>query len=139
MFSQASPFGRPRHSAHMYQQVGVETGVSTASPHQLTLMLFDGLLGALKQARIGLAAGNVEEKGRHIRHASRILDEGLKAALNLQAGGDIALNLRDLYDYCQVRLLYANLRNDDAALKEVLALIEPVREGWAGMAASLQS
>ncbi len=139
MFSQASPFGRPRHSAHMYQQVGVETGVSTASPHKLTLMLFDGLLGDIKLARVSMAEGRIEDKGRHISHAGRILDEGLKAALNLQAGGEIALNLRDLYDYCQVRLMHANLRNDDAALKEVLALIEPVREGWAGMAASLQS
>lgn len=136
MFSPAYSFGNTRPSARAYHQVGVETGVAAATPHALTLMLFDGLLGAVKQARQALLEGRIEDKGRHVRHAARILDEGLKAALNPQ-GGEIALNLRDLYDYCQVRLLHANLRNDDAALAEVQKLIEPVREGWVGIRASL--
>jgi flagellar secretion chaperone FliS len=137
MFSQASPFGRSQSSVHLYHQVGVETGVSSATPHALTLMLYDGFLNAVKQARCALAEGRTEEKGRHVRHASRILDEGLKAALNLQSGGELALNLRDLYDYTQLRLMQGHARNDDAALAEVLALIEPLREGWAGIAAQM--
>jgi flagellar protein FliS len=139
MFSQASSYGRPRFPSHLYHQVGVETGVSAATPHALTLMLYDGLLDALKQARRALAEGRVEDKGRHLRHAGRILDEGLKAALNLNAGGELALNLRDLYDYAQVRLMQGHLRNDDTALIEVLGLIEPVRDGWAGIAAAMPS
>ncbi|MEY8878085.1 MAG: flagellar export chaperone FliS [Leptothrix sp. (in: b-proteobacteria)] len=139
MFSQASTQGRPRHAANLYHQVGVQTGISAATPHALTLMLYDGLLTAIKHARKAMGEGRIEDKGLHINHAGRIIDEGLKAALNLKAGGEIALNLRDLYDYCQVRLMQANLRNDDAALKEVLSLIEPVREGWAGIAVSMPS
>jgi flagellar protein FliS len=137
MFSQASSQGRPRFSASLYQQVGVETGVRAASPHALTLMLFDGFLSAVKQARRSLVEGRIEDKGRHVNHAGRILDEGLKASLNLQAGGELALNLRDLYDYTQVRLMQGHLRNDDAALAEAQALIEPLREGWAGIAAQM--
>ncbi len=137
MFSQASSYGRPQFSAHLYHQVGVETGVSSASPHALTLMLYDGFLNAIKQARRALAEGRTEDKGRHVRHAGRILDEGLKAALNLKFGGELALNLRDLYDYTQLRLMQGHARNDDAALAEAQSLIEPLREGWAGIAAQM--
>jgi flagellar secretion chaperone FliS len=139
MFSQTSLPGRPRHAALMYHQVGVQTGIASASPHALTLMLYDGLLNAIKLARQALADGRVADKGRHITHAARIIDEGLKASLNLQHGGEIALNLRDLYNYCQVRLMYANLHNDARALSETIALIEPVREGWAAIAVSMPS
>jgi flagellar protein FliS len=137
MFSQASTQGRSRFPAHLYQQVGVETGVSTATPHALTLMLYDGLLNAVKQARRALAERRIDDKGRHVRHAARIVDEGLKAALNLKAGGELALNLRDLYDYIQVRLMQGHLRNEDAALAEVQALVEPLRDGWVGIASAV--
>ena len=133
--SPASSSGYPRHLAQMYHRVGVETGVAAASPHALTMMLLDGFVGAVKHARKAMTAGRIEDKGRHIGHAARILDEGLKAPLNLQAGGELAANLRDLYDYTLVRLLHANRHNDDAALKEVLSLIEPIRESWAAIGA----
>lgn len=64
MFSPAYSFGNSRPSARAYHQVGVETGVAAASPHALTLMLLDGLLGAIKQARQALAEGRVADKDR---------------------------------------------------------------------------
>jgi flagellar protein FliS len=133
MFSQASTFGRPRHHANLYQQVGVETSVVSANPHTLTMMLYDGLLTHVKLARQALAEGRVADKGRHIGRAAQIIDEGLRSALDTKSGGEIALNLRDLYDYAQIRLLQANRHNDDAALKEVVGLIEPVRDAWAAI------
>jgi len=123
----------------MYHQVGVETGASMGSPHTLTLMLFDGFVAAVKHARQAMAEGRTQDKGRHIGHAGRIVDEGLKAALNLQGGGELAMNLRDLYDYTQLRLMHANLRNDDQALVEVLSLIEPVRDAWVAIGDNLPS
>lgn len=140
MFStQASSVNRFRHMAQMYHQVGVETGVASASPHTLTLMLFDGFVAAVKHARQAMADGLTQDKGRHIGRAARILDEGLKAALDLQAGGELAVNLRDLYDYAQVRLMHANRRNDDPALAEVLSLIEPLRDAWVSIGDRLPS
>ncbi len=130
MFSPATSSGRAGRTAALYQQVGVETQISTASPHALTLILFDRLIGAVRQARLSLDAGQVDDKGRHIGLAVRILDEGLRSSLNMQDGGDIALNLRDLYDYAQIRLLKANLHNDAAALDEVVELITPLRDAW---------
>ena len=66
------------------------TGVGTASPHQLVLMLFDGFDEALAQARGALRVGSIDAKGRAIGRATRIVDEGLRADLDLSAGGTLA-------------------------------------------------
>ncbi len=116
--------------ASAYRQVGIETSVGRANPHDLVDMLFDGLLLAIGSARAAMQRGDVKSKCQQIVIAVRILEEGLKCALNLQQGGELAANLQDLYAYCVVRLTQANARNDDAALREVISLIEPVANGW---------
>lgn len=128
--STAMSFGRPQQSANVYKQVGVESRVASASAHQLVQMLFDGYIDAVNLAATALQAGQVEVKGRAISHAVRILDEGLKAGLNLKDGGQLAVDLNDLYAYATLRLTQANLRNDLAALEECKRLIQPLREAW---------
>ena len=81
--------------------------------------------------------GAVDVKCAQIGRAVRILDEGLKASLNLDAGGDLAANLHDLYAYAMVRLTQANLRNDAASLDEVERLIRPLRDAWATIGAAV--
>lgn len=122
----------------LYRQVGVETGVASASPHQLVQMLFDGLLESLVHARAALREHQVEAKGRAITRASRILDEGLKAALS-PAGGELSQNLDSLYGYVAMRLMQAHLHNDDTALAECQRLIQPVRDAWAEIGAQVQA
>jgi len=117
-------------SASAYQRVNVETAVSEANPHQLVNLLLEGLLKNIGTARAALQRGDIATKGKQINNAVRILDEGLKPALDLVKGGDIAANLNGLYGYCSIRLTEANLRNDDAALADVLRVIEPVADGW---------
>ena len=117
-------------SAAAYKRVGLETSVETADPHQLVAMLFEGLIQSVGRARASMARGDLAGKGEQIIKAVRILDEGLKPALNLEQGGEIAVNLSDLYAYCVMRLTQANLRNDDAALGDVLRVIEPLAQGW---------
>ena len=58
----------------------------------------------------------------------------MSAPLNLEQGGTLAADLRDLYTYIAMRLTQANLRNDEAALEECRGLIEPLRSAWAGIA-----
>jgi len=125
------PFGRAQHLANAYRAVGVETGVSGATPHRLVQMLFDGFVDAVAQARGAMRGGQIEAKGRAIGRALRIVDEGLKASLNMEAGGELAADLNDLYGYTSLRLMQANRRNDEAALDECLRLIEPLRDAWA--------
>jgi len=117
-------------AAAAYKRVAADTGVQSASPHQLVSLLFDALLQSLARARGALAAGDMAAKGEAIGKAVRILEEGLKAGLNMEQGGELAQNLRGMYSYSIVRLTHANLRNDAAALAEVSALIEPVADSW---------
>ena len=130
MFATAAP----RNATSAYRQVGVETGVSTASAHQLVAMLLEGFFDAVAQARGALQAGRIEDKGRAIGRAVRIVEEGLRAGLNLRDGGEIATNLERLYGYVTRRLTEANLHNDAAALEECAQLIEPVRAAWQAIA-----
>ena len=117
-------------SALAYRQVSVETSVGMASPHQLVNLLFESLLVAIGAARAGLAKRDMVVKGENIMKAVRLIDEGLKPALNLKQGGTLAENLDKLYEFCLLRLTQANLHNDDAALGEVARVIEPLAQGW---------
>jgi flagellar secretion chaperone FliS len=128
--SNSSPFGRTGGMANAYRQVGVETSVESASPHRLIALLFDGYMDAIAMARGAMRLGQVEAKGRAIGRAARIVDEGLKASLNLSAGGQLAEDLRSLYEYLALRLTQANLRNDETILDECVALVEPLRAAW---------
>jgi flagellar secretion chaperone FliS len=125
---------RPQRFAHAYHQVGVQTAVAQASPHHLVALLFDGCLEAVAQARGALAGGQIEAKGKAIGRAVRIVDEGLRAALDLRDGGPLAADLHALYGYLTMRLTQANLRNDTAALDECERLLRPLRDAWRAIA-----
>lgn len=138
MFAQYSP---PRSAtagllSSLYRQVGVQTGVAAASPHQLVLMLYDGLLESIVRAQGALRCGDIEGKGRAIGRATRIVDEGLKAALS-PAGGELTSHLSRLYGYVSMRLLQGHLHNDAAALDECRQLIEPLRDAWVTIGAQV--
>jgi flagellar secretion chaperone FliS len=117
----------------LYSQVGVETQLSGANAHQLVAMLFDGYMEALAQARGALRSGNLGGKGNAIGRAVRIIEEGLRAGLDLDAGGTLAHDLHELYGYLTMRLTLANLHNDEEALAECQRLMEPLRQAWAAI------
>ncbi|MEW5880062.1 MAG: flagellar export chaperone FliS [Pseudomonadota bacterium] len=123
------------YGARAYQRVGVDSGVAAADPHRLVLMLFDGALEAIKLAQAHIATGNVAGKGQALGKAVRIVEEGLKASLDKDAGGPLARQLAALYDYASLRLLQANLKNDHAALDEVSRLLADLRDAWAQIGA----
>ena len=122
-----------------YRQVGVTTAVDGASPHRLVAMLFEGLLDALAQSRGALRAHNIEAKCNAISRAVRIIDEGLRAGLNLTEGGKLASDLNDLYAYVTLRLTQANRNNDEAAIEECVRLIEPIARAWSEMASQVNA
>lgn len=122
--------GRANPFANAYRQVGNETAVASASPHRLIEMLFDGCMDALAQARGALRNGQVEVKVRALSRAARIVDEGLRAALDMRDGGTLAADLHALYGYLSMRLTAANLRNDESAIEECQRLLTPLRDAW---------
>ena len=125
MFS-SSGFNR----ANAYRQVGAHSGVENASPHALIQMLFEGLFQSLNAARSAMERGEIEEKGRHLGKAVRILQEGLAAGLDLDKGGELAGNLKLLYDYSVKQLTHANVHNDVGLVEEVIGVLQPVAQGW---------
>jgi flagellar protein FliS len=133
MFSTMQNFSTRRPSAFAYREVGASTAVEGATPHKMVSLLFAELLSQIANARGALARQDVPEKCRAIGHAVRIVEEGLTAALDMQSGGAIASNLKDLYDYIVQQLTLANLKNDDAKLDECATLVKTLREGWDGI------
>lgn len=120
--------------ASAYHQVSVTTAVDGASPHALVTMLYDGLLDSLAMARGAIRSGDTALKAREVQRAVRIVEEGLRCALNVPAGGELARNLQELYAYLTTRITLANLRNDEAMLEECTRLVEPLRDAWRSIA-----
>ena len=113
-----------------YSKVGLETGVDIANPHRLILMLLDGAILALGSAGQAMKEKNIGEKGKLISTAIDIISGGLQASVDVQAGGKLSERLVALYDYMCQRLLYANLKNDLAAIEEVSGLLGEIRSAW---------
>lgn len=134
MFASAFSPKFSQGQAGAYRQVHASTGVGNATPHGLIGLLFDGALDAISEARGAIRSRNLAAKISAIGRALRIVDEGLSAALNDEAGGKLASDLRALYGYITMRLTQANLNNDESALEECARLLEPVRSGWADIA-----
>jgi flagellar protein FliS len=119
-----------RHDAlRQYRQIKNECAVDGADPNQLVLMLLDGALTRLAVARGHLQRAEIGPKGEQISRALGIIS-GLRASLNKDAGGDLAHNLDNLYDYMEHRLLAGNAHNDAAALDEVVHLLGEIKGAW---------
>jgi len=132
-------FGSMQRGVNAYAKVGLETSVSSASPHKLIVMLYDGALVAVLSALTNMKAGNIPAKGAAISKAITIIDNGLRAALDKNAGGEIAQGLDALYEYMSARLLQANLNNQPEILEEVQRLLTDLREAWNAIAPASQS
>lgn len=123
-------FGSKRSGANAYANVGVETGVGSASPHKLIVMLFDGALMALASAQVQMSDGNISAKGKSISKAIMIIEDGLRASLDKQVGGAIAISLDALYEYMSSQLVIANLKNQPKILSEVHGLLTDLKAAW---------
>jgi flagellar protein FliS len=119
-----------QRGVNAYAKVGLETGVGAASPHKLIVMLYDGALVAVLSALTNMKAGQIAAKGAAISKAITIIDNGLRAALDKKAGGEIAEGLDALYEYMSARLLQANLNNQPEVLEEVHKLLSDLRDAW---------
>lgn len=131
-------FTSHRSAAASYGAVHVETSIVDADPHRLIELLYDGALAAIAKARFALENGNTAAKGEATTRAIRIIDEGLKAALDHSAG-PVATNLDALYDYMNRTLIRANLENNDARYAEVARLLSGLRGAWRQIAGQVRT
>ncbi|MDN5498449.1 MAG: flagellar export chaperone FliS [Shewanella sp.] len=118
-----------RGSMQSYRKVSVESDLSVASPHRIIQMLFAGALERLAQAKCAIEQGNIAQRGLFMGKAIGIVS-GLNSSLNMDAEGDVAINLTRLYDYMLRRMSDANINNDAQAIDEVVAILKAIKEGW---------
>ena len=117
-----------RRGISAYQSVAMTTAV-TRDPHELVKLLFVGLTDRIAMARAALEKGDREARAVAVTKAQKILF-GLRDSLDFEAGGELALNLDSLYDYCLRRLVNAHAREDDEIFAEVMELMVSIREAW---------
>lgn len=116
----------------------LESDVLGADPHRLIVLLFDGAEAALMRAQESLAAKDVGGKSENLLKAIEIINDGLSASLNLQAGGELAGNLKALYDFMVARLIHANIHMDAKAVSEVQKLLGEISGAWRELGATLK-
>lgn len=109
-----------------YQQYQ-NNSVNTASPGELTLMLYNGCLKFITLAKKAINDKNVSEKNTNIQKAQNIVTE-LMVTLNTDV--KVSQNLLSLYDYLNRRLIEANLKNDVEILNEVEGFVVEFRDTW---------
>jgi len=111
-----------------------EHAVTTQTRGRLIVLLYDGAIKFLRLALRELDAGHQAEKGLYIGKAQAVLVE-LNTSLNMAAGGEIANNLRNLYNFMDRHLSEANLHRDGEKIRQVLACLEDLNESWKAISA----
>jgi flagellar protein FliS len=113
-----------------------KVATQTATPGQLVLMMYDGAIRFLELSLTGFDytdPGKFNETiSNNIRRAQAIVSE-LNASLNMERGGDVAMNFRRLYNYFDRRLQLANMKKQRAPIEEILGRLRVFRESWAQM------
>ena len=104
-----------------------QNSVTTASPGELTLMLYNGCLKFLTKAKKSIEDKNIEERNYNIQRAQAIIYE-LMSTLNMDI--EISKEMLPLYDYMTRRLTDANVKNDIAIIEEVEGLVTEFRDTW---------
>ena len=118
-----------QRAAHAYLQ----TQVTTNSPGEILILLYDGAINFLNRAKEYLSANDMAGKGIYISKALDIINE-LDSCLNLEKGGELANNLHSLYFFCSSRLVMANLKKDVAMIDEVIKILNGVRGAYTAIA-----
>ena len=119
-----------QRAANAYRTVDIESRTTSKDPYELVAMSYEVLLERLAKARGAIEQGDTTLKIVMIDKAIKIIQEGLRTALDMQQGGEIAANLDALYEYSVVRLTQANATNNAAMVEEVANLFRPLADAW---------
>ena len=110
------------------------TEAQSASPMQLVVMLYDGALRFLNEARAAQATGDMARRAHALRRVAAIVAE-CQSALDLERGGAAAAEMDRLYSYISARLIDVTVKRDATAIDEIHKLLTPLRHAWAEAAA----
>jgi flagellar protein FliS len=125
-----------QNRAAQYRAVRSHGLVADASPTRLVQIMFEQILAHLAAARGAMEriSGNrplneVVAKGKAVSKAVALINQ-LNATLDMERGGQVAVNLRSLYEYMMQRLTLANATNDARIATEITALVGEIKSGW---------
>ncbi len=125
-----------QRGAAQYRAVRSHGLVADAKPSRLVQVMFEHILselatsqGCMDRIRNNLPLSEVIAKGKSMGKAVRLINQ-LNATLDMERGGQIAQNLRELYLYMMERLTLANINNDAALVAEVILLVRKIKTGW---------
>ena len=114
-------------ATHNPYQAYQQNTVTTASPGELTLMLYNGCLKFISKAKSAIESKNIAERNTNIQKSQNIIRE-LMVTLNMDL--DISKNMIVLYDFVLEKLTEANVQNTIQPLQEAEALITEFRDTW---------
>jgi len=106
-----------------------QNAVTTQTPERLIIMLYEGAIRFLKRAKSSLRDNDLVEFAACMSKAGNIIDE-LDIALDLEVGGDVAANLRSLYDFLRRHLLRAQIKKNVQLIDEAIRILEDLNDGW---------
>ena len=107
--------------------------VMTASPAKLVYMLYDRAISSLREAIATIDAGEIEARWKANKRVMDIL-EHMWSTLDIEQGAEISDNLNQLLPFMMLRLPDVDIHNDPAPAREVIELLEPLRDAWRELA-----
>ncbi|HEY1844038.1 MAG TPA: flagellar export chaperone FliS [Buttiauxella sp.] len=113
-----------------YAQVSLESQVAGATPHQLITLLLEGAVSAMVRAKIYFETGNIAKRGEMISRAINIIDNGLRASLNHEVGGQVTEEMESLYEYVSRSLLLLNLEKKPEELPHLIEIMNNLSTTW---------
>ncbi len=122
------PMPSHQHAANAYS-----SAAETVSPALKIVMLYDGAISRLHEAKLAILEGRIEDRYRLVLRATAIID-GLHSSLDHENGGHIATLLDRVYGYASLRLQQINVANDPEICDEITARLSELRESWAALA-----
>lgn len=111
------------------QTVYKQNQIMTANPKKLIVLLYDGCIKKMKQAKLALDEKDIEQTNTALKKAQDIVLE-LQSTLNFEQGGEIAENLDAIYTYLMDKLIEANIKKDTEVLSQACQLLEDLRGAW---------
>lgn len=103
--------------------------VLSASPSKLVYMLYDRAISSLREAIVAIEEGEIEKRWKANNRAMEIIQH-MWTTLNIDDSGEIGDNLNKLLPYMMLRLPDVDINNDPEPAREVIILLEPLRDAW---------
>ncbi|GAB4356789.1 MAG: flagellar export chaperone FliS [Gammaproteobacteria bacterium] len=129
---------RAQGALNSYKAVGVQGSVTEATPHRLIQILMEGAIDRLNSAKGCSERHEHGQRSQLISQAASIIG-GLAASLDMERGGEIAVNLAELYSYMLRKLTSVQMSGDVAGIDEVIDLVSELKAGWDAIPASFHT